>query len=81
VTEKFEAYSGGVFCEKRSGPAEINHEVSLVGWGKDADTGKRFWVGRNSWGTYWGEMGFFRIEMGQNNNGIEEACVWAAPKI
>ena len=57
-------------------------QVSLVGWGRDGATGKRFWVGRNSWGTYWGEMGFFRIEMGGNgNNGIENACVWAVPKV
>ena len=56
-------------------------QVSLVGWGRDDATGKRFWVGRNSWGTYWGEMGFFRIEMGEDNNGIENACVWAVPKV
>ena len=56
--------------------------MSLVGWGRDDATGKRFWVGRNSWGTYWGEMGFFKIEMGDgNNNGIENACVWAVPKV
>ena len=64
--------------------ASTNHncvQVSLVGWGRDDDTGKRFWVGRNSWGTYWGEMGFFRIAMGEDNNGIENACVWAVPKV
>jgi len=82
VTSKFLAYSGGVYSEKLHRPPRINHEVSLVGWGRDDATGKRFWVGRNSWGTYWGEMGFFKIEMGDgNNNGIENACVWAVPKV
>ena len=26
-------------------------------------TGQEFWVGRNSWGSYWGEYGFFRLEI------------------
>ncbi len=81
MTDKFLAYSGGIYAEKLGRPPQINHEVSLVGWGADESTGERFWVGRNSWGTYWGEMGFFRIKMGADNNGIEDACVWATPKI
>jgi cathepsin X len=40
-----------------------------------------YWIGRNSWGTYWGEYGFFRLKMHHDNLGIETACVWAAPKI
>ena len=32
-------------------------------------------------GSYWGEYGFFRIAMHQNNLGIEESCVWAVPKM
>ena len=27
------------------------------------ETGQEFWVGRNSWGSYWGEYGFFRSEI------------------
>jgi len=59
VTSKFLAYSGGIFSEKNDIP-QINHEISLVGFGKDENSGEEFWVGRNSWGTYWGEEGFFR---------------------
>jgi Papain family cysteine protease len=34
---------------------------------------------RNSWGEYWGEMGFFRVEMGKNLLGIEAHISWAVP--
>ncbi len=31
---------------------------------------------RNSWGTYWGEGGYFRILMGSDNLAIETNCDW-----
>jgi C1A family cysteine protease len=34
---------------------------------------------RNSWGTHWGEQGFFRVVRGVNNIGIESDCAWATP--
>ena len=80
VTMKFLAYTGGIFSQKKDFIA-LNHEISIVGWGLDETSGKEFWIGRNSWGTYWGEYGFFRIEMHENNLGIETQCYWATPKL
>ena len=37
------------------------------------------WVVRNSWGTYWGERGWFKILRGANHLFIEEDCGWAVP--
>merc|ERR1712013_523589 len=61
ATAELEAYEGGVFSQTKEAPI-INHEVSVIGWGV-TDDGEEFWVVRNSWGTYWGEEGFFRIKM------------------
>ncbi|KAG7384502.1 hypothetical protein PHYPSEUDO_002554 [Phytophthora pseudosyringae] len=72
-------YSAGVFHDK-SGFLDIDHDVEVVGWGEEAD-GTKFWNVRNSWGTYWGMKGFFKIVRGVNNLGIEADCHWVRPDI
>jgi cathepsin X len=75
ATLKLDAYTGGIFSEAKLVP-QINHEIAIVGWGKENDV--EFWIVRNSWGTYWGEAGYFRIQMHRNNLGIERECTWGA---
>jgi cathepsin X len=77
ATNNFEEYKGGVYSESRS-HVSLNHEISVLGWGVTS-SGENYWVGRNSWGTYWGEEGFFRIKMGSDNLGIETDCTWGVP--
>jgi len=72
-------YHGGIYTDDSESKG-INHIVSIVGWGKDPSSGNKHWIVRNSWGEYWGEAGFFRIEMGKNILGIESEVVWATPK-
>jgi len=71
-------YTGGVFDDKDAS-RETNHIVSIVGWGMDRTTGIKHWIVRNSWGEYWGEMGFMRVEMGSNILGLEGEVAWATP--
>lgn len=68
-------YKGGVL-DIPTGTRSTNHVISVVGWGKEAD-GFEYWIGRNSWGEYWGEMGFFRLVLGDNQADIETECAWA----
>eukprot|EP00555_Chaetoceros_dichaeta_P014181 CAMPEP_0198255918 /NCGR_PEP_ID=MMETSP1447-20131203/5940_1 /TAXON_ID=420782 /ORGANISM="Chaetoceros dichaeta, Strain CCMP1751" /LENGTH=342 /DNA_ID=CAMNT_0043942417 /DNA_START=208 /DNA_END=1236 /DNA_ORIENTATION=- len=70
-------YKGGVVRDTKLVHKLVNHVVSIVGWGVEDDV--EYWIVRNSWGQYWGEMGYFRIELGHNSLGIESQVVWATP--
>jgi cathepsin X len=76
TTQAFLDYTGGIFNDT-TGNTNLTHSVSLVGYG--SQNGIDFWIGRNSFGTYWGENSFFRIVKGTNNLGIEQDCVYANP--
>lgn len=70
-------YHGGIYSEKIQFP-ETNHIIAVVGWGV-SDEGEEFWWGRNSWGTYWGENGFFQMKMYTDNLAIETDCTPGIP--
>jgi len=57
----------------------IDHVVSVVGWNKDNSTGKDYWIVRNSWGEFWGDMGYIYVEKGKNALQLESQCAWAVP--
>jgi cathepsin X len=80
VTRNFENnYDGGIYSED-IGPLQhlLNHEISVVGYGVN-DAGEEYWIGRNSWGSYWGDYGFFYMAMYENNLGITTNCVAGIP--
>jgi cathepsin X len=71
-------YTGGIFRDT-SADRHVTHSVSIVGWGTDSDSGDQYWIVRNSWGQYFGEMGYFRVLIGSNILGIETRIHWATP--
>ena len=77
VPDALEDYTGGIFNDT-TGDLNIVHDISVVGWG--VENGTKYWTVRNSWGTHFGEQGFFRVVRGTNNIAIETDCAWATPK-
>jgi len=71
-------YTGGVYTNSTAAK-EVDHIISVTGWGTD-HTGKEYWNVRNSWGQYWGELGYIRVAKGDNLLGLESGCSWATPK-
>jgi len=71
-------YKGGIMKDGKEKDKQINHMVSVTGWGVD-DNGQKYWIARNSWGEYWGEMGYIRVARGDDDLGIEAECAWATP--
>jgi cathepsin B len=71
--DNFITYVGGIMnCPPSS---DLDHIVILLGWGVENRTA--YWLGANSWGTSWGEGGYFKIVRGTNACGIETDD-WAA---
>jgi len=58
-------WNGGVY-EYTSGDYVFGHVITIVGyddtWG---DEEEGYWICKNSWGTNWGEDGWFRIKYGE----------------
>ena len=53
VTEDlYHNYTSGVYYDTTNN-TEIDHDISVVGYGVDEESGWDYWLVRNSWGTYW----------------------------
>ena len=68
-------YNGGIIRDMSLQNQGHNHGVSIVGWGVE-ERKVEYWIVRNSWGEYWGEMGFFKVLLGHNLLGIESNVSW-----
>ena len=75
-------YKGGILAVNTS-RSVCDHIVAIVGFGGEGD--KAYWIVQNSFGSVWGEQGYFRIKRssalqeGEHNLGIEKRVSWAMP--
>ena len=61
VYQDFMSYSSGIY-QHTTGSMLGGHAIKAVGWGTEG--GVDYWIMANSWGTSWGESGFFKIKRG-----------------
>ncbi|CAF3858165.1 unnamed protein product [Adineta steineri] len=86
VTPEFFLYKSGVYrCGGSSydhqNPRYANlagyHSIRLLGWGTSVDPSTQkeesYWIAANSWGTGWGEHGYFHIRFGDCE--VEESVI------
>ena len=59
-------------------PEYIDHAVLIVGYGTQDDVD--YWTVKNSWGTEWGESGYYRMVRGSNHCGIANFVVHSVVK-
>lgn len=60
-----------------NGPQVGGHAVEIVGWGNEK--GKSYWIIKNSWGSEWGDKGYFRMIRGSNNCELEANVMSCTP--
>lgn len=66
----FGNYAKGVYDTCSS--TQMNHAVTVVGYG--TESGKPYWVVKNSWGDNWGDGGYIKIARGNSECGIGSQC-------
>jgi cathepsin C len=92
----FSYYQSGIYSrvsnrKPTDGPSEIDmrdenvawekvdHSVLITGWGEE--DGEKYWKVLNSWGTRWGEDGYFRIKRGTDECAIESMAEASVPDV
>ena len=68
--DPLQTYSSGILdvTSTKCPTSGINHAVTLVGYGTENNVA--YWIVKNSWGTSWGEKGYFRIRRGNGTCGV-----------
>lgn len=63
---RIQFYKNGIYktC-KSTTENDLNHAVTLVGYGVDHTTNTQYWIVRNSWGPNWGDRGYIRMQINE----------------
>lgn len=79
VLPDFGGYTGG--CYQNDDPGEINHGVLCIGWDDSMCSYQGAWIAKNSWGTGWGDGGFFYIRYGDCQFGYGGDVIEYTPQV
>lgn len=79
VYEDFLHYKSGIY-KYTNGTLLGRHSVKIVAYGV-SDEGVDYWTVANSWGSAWGEEGYFQIVRNVNDCQIETEMVYGTPEV
>ncbi|KII67966.1 Digestive cysteine proteinase 2 [Thelohanellus kitauei] len=72
-------YHSGILRIDDCSKEELDHAVLVVGY--SIENGQSYYIIKNSWGTEWGESGYFRMPMNENMCGIASQPSYPIPKV
>ncbi|XP_029709832.2 uncharacterized peptidase C1-like protein F26E4.3 [Aedes albopictus] len=87
VHRDFFSYRSGIYRHSAASTSADQragyHSVRLIGWGEERQGYEvtKYWIAVNSWGTWWGENGRFRILRGSNECEIESYVLASLPYV
>ena len=64
VYSDFSNYESGIYTKSQDSSWVGPHVVTIIGYNIE-DENNQYWICKNSWGTSWGENGFFKIKFGE----------------
>ncbi len=77
VYRDFINYASGVYHHV-TGDLLGGHAIKMLGWG-ETNEGVKYWICANSWGSKWGDSGYFKILRGVDECSIESYVISASP--
>ena len=82
IHDDFLSWDGktGVYKWDGVSPEQGGHAIVIVGWGVTKE-GQKYWSIKNSWGSEYGDGGYFKIARGSNECEIEENVVVGVPEL
>merc|ERR1719385_113638 len=63
----FQHYKKGIYKEPKCSSIRLDHGVLAVGYGSGLADAGDYWIIKNSWGTTWGDKGYFKIVKSEKN--------------
>jgi len=71
--ERMQFYEDGVFTSRNCG-VQVDHAMTIVGYGVDRDSGLKYWKIKGTWSDSWGEDGYIRVCRECGRNGRTGIC-------